>query len=107
MDDDEDPSQLSTAQPTKASAAAKPQKRVAQPTQAAQPQDERRDAVAASRDSIRQAIVARSGIDAAAIPASTPKSEVAATETSGVEQETSAVAKAAAASDYKLPSAGF
>lgn len=105
LEDDEDPSQPPAAQPTKASAAAKPQKRVAQPTQAAQPQDERRDAVAASRDSIRQAIVARSGIDAAAIPASTPKSEVAATETAGVEQETPAVAKAAAASDYKLPSA--
>ena len=34
------------------------------------------DAVAASREQMRQAIVARSGIDAAAVPASTPKSEL-------------------------------
>ena len=33
------------------------------------------DAVAASREAMRQAIVARSGIDAAAVPATTPKSE--------------------------------
>ncbi|MDO5669535.1 MAG: DNA translocase FtsK [Corynebacterium sp.] len=34
------------------------------------------DAVDASREQMRQAIVARSGIDAAAVPAATPKSEV-------------------------------
>lgn len=34
------------------------------------------DAVGASREAMRQAIVARSGIDAAAVPASTPKSEL-------------------------------
>ncbi|QPK82553.1 DNA translocase FtsK [Corynebacterium qintianiae] len=38
-----------------------------------QPQD---DAIAQSREAMRAAIVARSGIDAAAIPASTPKSEL-------------------------------
>lgn len=34
------------------------------------------DAVAASREQMRRAIVARSGIDAAAVPATTPKSEL-------------------------------
>lgn len=56
------------------------------------------DAVDSSREAIRQAIVARSGIDAAAIPAATPKSElekdVPAPEARQPESE----------SDYQLPS---
>ncbi|WP_414646294.1 DNA translocase FtsK [Corynebacterium sp. UBA2622] len=59
----------------------------------------RADAVSQSRKSMRDAIVARSGIDAAAIPASTPKSEL----------ETAAPAPAPARrvdeeSNYQVPS---
>lgn len=43
---------------------------------AAASQAEGRDAVGSSREAMRQAIIARSGIDAAAVPASTPKSEL-------------------------------
>lgn len=68
-------------------------------------ENSRKDAVAASRESVRQAIVARSGIDAAAIPASTPKSEVEVAEVSGTDNKAPAVVQAAQAGDYQLPSA--
>lgn len=65
----------------------------------------KRDPVADSRDSVRQAIIARSGIDAAAIPASTPKSELEADVAEGVTdkgvEETTAQKEE---SDYALPS---
>ncbi|SDR94595.1 DNA segregation ATPase FtsK/SpoIIIE, S-DNA-T family [Corynebacterium timonense] len=40
------------------------------------PEASKEDAVSQSRESMRQAIIARSGIDASAVPASTPKSEL-------------------------------
>ena len=59
--------------------------------------DDAGDAVAQSREAIRQAIVARSGIDAAAVPAATPKSELADAPAPAPRQpETS--------TDYRLPS---
>ena len=65
----------------------------------------KRDPVADSRDSVRQAIIARSGIDAAAVPASTPKSEL---EEDAAEGVTDKVAERATTnkedSDYALPS---
>ncbi|WP_298074374.1 DNA translocase FtsK, partial [uncultured Corynebacterium sp.] len=65
----------------------------------------KRDPVADSRDSVRQAIIARSGIDAAAVPASTPKSELEEDVAEGV---TDKVAERATTnkedSDYALPS---
>ena len=65
----------------------------------------KRDPVADSRDSVRQAIIARSGIDAAAVPASTPKSELEEDVAEGV---TDKVAEKATTnkeeSDYALPS---
>ena len=79
-----------------------------QPEPAKPAEGTRKDAVAASRESVRQAIVARSGIDAAAIPASTPKSEVEAARGQGVDNDdhkASAVAQATKESDYQLPSA--
>lgn len=57
----------------------------------------KRDPVADSRDSVRQAIIARSGIDAAAVPASTPKSELE-------EDVAEGVIEKKAESDYALPS---
>ncbi|WP_295643197.1 DNA translocase FtsK [uncultured Corynebacterium sp.] len=108
-DDDElqnqSPAQLVGQAKPVAKLAPKPQQSSASPATTAAGNDGKKDAVAASRESVRQAILARSGIDAANIPASTPKSEVEAAETQGVKQETSAVEKAAAASDYQLPSA--
>ncbi len=55
------------------------------------------DAVAASREQIRQAIVARSGIDAGAVPATTPKSEL-------VDEAVPAPRQPETTSDYRLPS---
>ncbi|WIM66814.1 DNA translocase FtsK [Corynebacterium breve] len=57
------------------------------------------DAVASSRETMRQAIIARSGIDATAIPASTPKSEL------NKEAPAPAPRKPEEHTDYKLPSA--
>lgn len=57
----------------------------------------KQDPVADSRDSVRQAIIARSGIDAAAVPASTPKSELE-------EDVAEGVIEKKAESDYALPS---
>lgn len=65
-----------------------------QPRSKPQPQP-KKDPVADSRDSVRQAIVARSGIDAAAVPASTPKSELEEDVAEGVHKKDS---------DYALPS---
>lgn len=108
-DDDElqnqSPAQLVGQAKPVAKLAPKPQQSSASPATTAAGNDGKKVAVAASRESVRQAILARSGIDAANIPASTPRSEVEAAETQGVKQETSAVEKAAAASDYQLPSA--
>ncbi|CAM3939838.1 DNA translocase FtsK [Corynebacterium frankenforstense] len=56
------------------------------------------DAVDQAREAMRQAIVARSGIDAAAVPASTPKSEAQPKPEQPVEQR-SPVGEA----DYELP----
>ncbi|WP_297586420.1 DNA translocase FtsK [uncultured Corynebacterium sp.] len=61
------------------------------------------DAVASSRDAVRKAIVARSGIDAAAVPASTPKSELEAAETDAAPTQQLA-RKVARDTDYTLPS---
>ncbi|MEX3503817.1 DNA translocase FtsK 4TM domain-containing protein [Corynebacterium sp. LK2510] len=58
------------------------------------------DAVAQSRESMRQAIVARSGIDAAAIPASTPKSELEKDEP----QAAPVPARRSSAANYDIPS---
>ena len=63
------------------------------------------DAVGTSREAMRQAIIARSGVDAAAVPASTPKSEVAkqqapTTPVNPAQQE----ARKVAAGEYTLPS---
>ncbi|QGU04849.1 DNA translocase FtsK [Corynebacterium comes] len=55
------------------------------------------DAVGQSREAIRQAILARSGIDAAAVPATTPKSELQATPAPAPRQPESTT-------DYRLPS---
>lgn len=55
------------------------------------------DAVAQSREAIRQAIVARSGIDAAAVPAATPKSELA-------DEPAPAPRQPETSTDYQLPS---
>lgn len=55
------------------------------------------DAVDASREQMRQAIVARSGIDAAAVPAATPKSEVEDTPVPEPRQPETTT-------DYQLPS---
>ncbi|MDU0477908.1 DNA translocase FtsK [Staphylococcus chromogenes] len=55
------------------------------------------DAVAQSREAMREAIVARSGIDPATVKASTPKSEVA--------KDTPAPAPRESSSNYVLPSA--
>ncbi|MDO5511344.1 DNA translocase FtsK [Corynebacterium sp.] len=55
------------------------------------------DAVAASREQMRQAIVARSGIDAAAVPATTPKSELEDTPLPEARQPETTT-------DYQLPS---
>ncbi|WP_293817931.1 DNA translocase FtsK [uncultured Corynebacterium sp.] len=73
---------------------------VAEPKREPKPEP-KRDPVADSRDSVRQAIIARSGIDAAAVPASTPKSELEEAEDEGV-TERSAVEKED--SNYALPS---
>lgn len=66
------------------------------------------DAVASSRDAVRKAIVARSGIDAAAVPASTPKSELDATVTSdasdGAAPAPQQARKLARGTEYTLPS---
>lgn len=66
-----------------------------------QPQAEKSHAVDDAREAVRQAIIARSGIDAAAVPASTPKSEVE-------KQSVPAGAEPATArdpeGDYDLPS---
>ncbi|AKK09015.1 DNA translocase FtsK [Corynebacterium testudinoris] len=56
------------------------------------------DAVETSREAIRQAIVARSGIDATAIPASTPKSELE------KDLPIPAAREPESESDYQLPS---
>lgn len=61
----------------------------------------KRDPVVDSRDSVRQAIIARSGIDAAAVPASTPKSEL---EEDGSEGVTIKAIEKKEDSDYALPS---
>lgn len=67
-----------------------------QPKKEPQPKPRaKKDPVANSRDSVRQAIVARSGIDASAIPASTPKSELEEDVPEGVVKKDS---------DYALPS---
>ena len=63
------------------------------------------DAVGTSREAMRQAIIARSGVDAAAGPASTPKSEVAkqqapTTPVNPAQQE----ARKVASGEYTLPS---
>ena len=55
------------------------------------------DAVAASREQMRQAIVARSGIDAAAVPAATPKSELA-------DEPAPPARQPMTTTDYQLPS---
>ena len=83
--------------------AAKPAKKKAPkkaaPHQApAAPQEDAGDAVGQSREAMRQAIVARSGIDAAAVPASTPKSETQPKPEQPVEMR-SPVGEA----DYELP----
>ena len=66
------------------------------------------DAVASSRDAVRKAIVARSGIDAAAVPASTPKSELDATVASdasdGAAPAPQQARKLARGTEYTLPS---
>ncbi|MEJ5996946.1 FtsK/SpoIIIE family DNA translocase [Corynebacterium sp. H130] len=54
------------------------------------------DPVAASREAMREAIIARSGIDPAAVQATTPKSEL--------KKETPAPAPREIAGDYQLPS---
>lgn len=65
----------------------------------------KRDPVADSRDSVRQAIIARSGIDAAAVPASTPKSELEEDVAEGVTDEVAEKATTKKEdSDYALPS---
>lgn len=65
----------------------------------------RRDPVADSRDSVRNAIVARSGIDAAKIPASTPKSELEEAEPAGRGvQNKNSNNDSGSDSDYALPS---
>nr|WP_034990269.1 DNA translocase FtsK [Corynebacterium halotolerans] len=56
------------------------------------------DAVTASREAMRQAILARSGVDASAIPATTPKSETPQEEPAPAPREPET------ASDYQLPS---
>ncbi|WP_083319828.1 DNA translocase FtsK [Corynebacterium sp. HMSC074A01] len=61
------------------------------------------DAVASSRDAVRKAIVARSGIDAAAVPASTPKSELEAADADAAPTQQLA-RKVARDTDYTLPS---
>ena len=61
----------------------------------------KRDPVVDSRDSVRQAIIARSGIDAAAVPASTPKSELEEDVAEGV---TNKATEKKEDSDYALPS---
>ncbi len=58
------------------------------------------DAVAQSREAMRQAIVARSGIDAAAIPATTPKSELERSQP----HPTIPAASVAKETNYDLPS---
>ncbi|MCT1491586.1 DNA translocase FtsK [Corynebacterium sanguinis] len=74
-----------------------------EPEQETEPEDDKADAITQSREAMRAAIVARSGIDATAVPASTPKSEV--------EKAKAPAAPAAPAqrvpyddSDYVLPS---
>lgn len=65
----------------------------------------KRDPVADSRDSVRQAIIARSGIDAAAVPASTPKSELEEDAAEGVTDKAAEKATTKKEdSDYALPS---
>ncbi|WP_282938412.1 FtsK/SpoIIIE family DNA translocase [Corynebacterium auriscanis] len=105
LDDDEPITVEPEVKPVRKSAARQSQQRSLDSTQSSRAEDGRQDAVAASRESIRQAIVARSGIDAAAIPATVPKSELETVEAGGVDQQKPAVEKAAAESDYQLPSA--
>lgn len=69
-----------------------------------QPADDANDTVAASREAMRAAIVARSGVDAAAVPASTPKSEIAAAEAAAAGSPAPAVREPEFAGDYELPS---
>ena len=57
------------------------------------------DAVDSSREAMRQAIIARSGIDAAAVPATTPRSEVEKAD-KPVQQQ----ARKVVAGEYSLPS---
>lgn len=67
-------------------------------TPAEEDSDHPGDAVSSSREAMRQAIIARSGIDAGAIPASTPKSEL--------EKDVPAPAERTpeVRTDYELPS---
>ncbi|MHA2789191.1 DNA translocase FtsK 4TM domain-containing protein [Corynebacterium sp. S7] len=59
------------------------------------------DAVASSREAMRQAIIARSGIDAGSVPATTPKSEVE--KAANSEADVASPARKGS-SDYTLPS---
>ena len=59
------------------------------------------DAVSSSREAVRKAIVARSGVDASAVPASTPKSEVEAASVDPAQQRARKIQRN---SDYALPS---
>lgn len=67
---------------------------------------EQPDAVESSREAVRKAIVARSGIDAAAVPASTPKSEVekAQAQNQPAQPAQQQAKRVARDSDYMLPS---
>lgn len=69
------------------------------PGQKAQPEQKgSSDAVTASREAMRQAILARSGVEASAIPATIPKSETRQEEPAPAPREPET------ASDYQLPS---
>ncbi|QGU02238.1 DNA translocase SpoIIIE [Corynebacterium kalinowskii] len=89
-DTDEFPAVVADKQPA--------QPTVALPTAPAVPVgvDKAPDAVAASREAIRDAIIARSGIDPAAVKASTPKSEL--------KKDTPPPAPREVAGNYELPS---
>ena len=64
------------------------------------------DAVESSREAMRKAIVARSGVDAAAVPASTPKSELEKAEAQSADAEPAQqqAKRVSRDSDYTLPS---
>lgn len=102
LDDDE--AEAPAGQPAKKSPApakSAPKSTAPKATPAVQEDSSSKDPVNDSREAMRQAIIARSGIDASSVPASKPKSEVEQPGV-GVEQE-SAVARETEG-DYNLPS---